>query len=243
MNKLAIVLAIVIGAVGSVSAQGVTKRWKLVEVDGMNVRDASNAYIEVSDDQTRFTGNTGCNRMFGGVEIQGRRVDFSNVGTTRMACVEPRARRVETAFVKALENADRFRERGNLLELYDRSRVVARLSSPPQQTVSLEDRKWVLDGAGKLGQTAFVVFDKKKQSAGGNSSCNVFGGNYTTKGESIKFTDIISTMRACVEDERMSIERDFMDGLQNANRYEIKGEKLMLYREKKLLLTFVGERK
>lgn len=228
-----------------------TRQWKLVSVDGLNVGSASNAYLELNPAQSRFTGNTGCNRMFGSVNVQGRRLDFSNIGTTRMACVEPRARRVETAFVKALENADRFRERGNSLELYDRNRLVIRLSSvtkqPPQEAiVRLEDRKWVLDAiegkpVGKLGRTAFIVFDKQKQSAGGNSSCNVFGGSYTTKGSTLRITDVISTMRACVEDERMSIERQFLDGLQKTNRYEIEKEKLMLYRDKRLLLTLKGE--
>ena len=162
-------------------------------------------------------------------------------------------RRVETEFVKALENADRFRERGNSLELYDRNRLVMKLAAatkqPPQDAiVGLEDRKWVLDAiagtsVGKLGQTAFIVFDKQKLSAGGNSSCNVFGGSYTSKGSTLKISDVVSTMRACVEDERMSIERQFLDGLQKANRYEIGKDKLMLYRDKRLLLTFNGEAK
>jgi len=230
-----------------------TRQWKLVEVDGMNVGTSSKAYLELNLAQTRFTGSTGCNRMFGSVDVQGRRLDFSNIGTTRMACIEPRASRVETAFVKALENADRFRERGNSLELYDRNRLMMRLSAvknpPPQDGIlGLEDRKWILDAiagtsVGKLGRTAFIVFDKQKLSAGGNSSCNVFGGSYTSKGSTLKITDVVSTMRACVEDERMSIERQFLDGLQKANRYEIGKDKLMLYRDKRLLLTLNGERK
>jgi heat shock protein HslJ len=50
-------------------------------------------------------------------------------------------------------------------------------------------------------------------------------------------------MRACIEDERMKIERDFLDGLEKANRYEIQREKLMLYQSNRLLLTFKGEAK
>lgn len=230
-----------------------SRQWKLAEVDGMNVGTSSMAYLELDPRQTRFTGHTGCNRMFGSVDVEGRRLDFSNIGTTRMACIEPRARRVETAFVKGLENVDRFRERGNSLELYDRNRLVMRLSAatklPPQDNdAGLEDRKWVLASiagtpVGKLGETAFIVFDKRKQSAGGNSSCNVFGGSYASKGSTLKINDVVSTMRACVEDERMSIEREFLDGLQKANRYEIKKDKLMLYRDKQLLLRFTGEAK
>ena len=41
----------------------------------------------------------------------------------------------------------------------------------------------------------------------------------------------------------MNIERDFLDGLRSADRYEVKGDKLMLYRRNKLLLTFTGRKK
>src|SRR5687768_11705985 len=81
-----------------------TTHWKLVRLVGTPVTNSSKAFLELNADQTRFTGNTGCNRMFGAVTVQGRRIDFSNVGTTKMACMDPRIRNVETAFVRALEN-------------------------------------------------------------------------------------------------------------------------------------------
>ena len=55
--------------------------------------------------------------------------------------------------------------------------------------------------------------------------------------------EIVSTMRACVEDDRMTIEREFFEGLRTANRFEIKDERLFLYRGKELLLTLRGEAK
>ena len=232
-----------------------TRQWKLVSVDGMTAGASTRAYLELNAEQTRFSGNAGCNRMFGSANVQGRRVDFSGVGTTRMACTEPRVRRLETAFVRALENVDRFRQRGNALELYDRNRLVIRLIAMTKQApedpdgrVGLEDRKWVLAAikgvpVSKLGQGAFLSFDANKKSAGGNSSCNVFGGSYTANAGTLRITDVIATMRACVEDERMTIEREFLEGLRQANRYDIERGKLMLYRNQRLLLTFDGERK
>jgi heat shock protein HslJ len=193
--------------------------------------------------------------MFGSAHVQGRRVDFSNVGTTKMACTQPRIQRIETAFVRGLEKVDRFRQWGSSLELYDRNRLVMKLTAPTKQPpisgdvrTGLEDSKWVLDAikgvpVGNIGRTAFLVFDKTKGSAGGNSSCNVFGGSYTASGGTLKITDVVSTMRACVEDDRMTIEREFLEGLRQANRYEIARGKLMLYRNQRLLLTLNGERK
>lgn len=258
MKKLLIVFAIISASALGALAQGdrlSTSQWKLVQLHGVRVPNASSAHLELNLNRTRFMGNTGCNRMNGAVAVQGRRIDFSNVVTTRMACVEWRARRVETGFVRALENADRFRQIGNSLELLDRNRVVARLTAMTRQwpdegdqRVDLEDRKWMLEAikgvpVSKAGRTAFVVFDRNKQSAGGNSSCNVFGGSYTSTGRTLRITEVISTMRACIEDERMSIEREFLDGLRQANRYDIERGKLMLYRNDRLLLTLVGEAK
>ena len=258
MKRQLIVLTLVTISAVSVFAQSErigTRQWKLVLLNGTNVANSSTAYLELNAEQTRLSGNTGCNRMFGNANVHGRRVDFSNIGTTRMACLQPRARQVETAFVRGLENVDRFRQRNNTLELYDRNRLVMRLiastKQPPQDgsgRVGLDDRKWVLDAikgvpVSTIGRTAFVVFDENKGSAGGNSSCNVFGGSYTAAGSTLKITDVIATMRACIEDDRMTIEREFLDGLRNANRYEIARGKLMLYRNNRLLLTLSGEAK
>lgn len=257
MRRILIITAILTASVAAVFGQSDrigARQWKLVQLEGVSVPSASRAYLELDAAQTRFNGHTGCNRTFGAVEVQGRRIDFSNVGSTKMACVEPRARRTEAAFVRALENVDRFRVRGNTLELLDRGRTVMTFTAPTKQRpdnggrIGLEDKKWMLEAIGgqavsKNGRGAFLVFDDAKSSAGGNSSCNVFGGSYTATGSSLKITDVVSTMRACIEDDRMRIERDFLDGVRQANRFEIVRGKLMLYRNQRLLLTFAGDNK
>src|SRR6188768_2174149 len=89
------------------------RQWKLVELNGSPVK-GSNAYLEFDLDQKRMTGNAGCNRMFGGIQISGRQISFSNIGTTRMACPDMG---FETGFLTALKSVDRFRQSGNTLEL------------------------------------------------------------------------------------------------------------------------------
>ena len=257
--KKVLVLATLIG-ISAIAAMAQTDRigtrqWKLVQLNGASVTGSSTAYLELDAQQTKFNGHTGCNRMFGTVGIGARRLDFSNIGTTKMACVEPRARRVETEFVRALENADRFRVRGNTLELYDRNRIVVKLVAPTKQDpdnggseTRLGNKKWTLEAIkgvpiSRDGRTAFLNFEEARQSIGGNSSCNVFGGSYTATASTLRITDVISTMRACEEGDRMTIEREFLDGLRQANRYEIARGKLMLYRNQRLLLTFAGQNK
>src|SRR5215207_5023771 len=118
MKRALILVGIVMAFVGVAAAQAgriSTRQWKLVELNGTEVDASSRAYLELESGQTRFTGHTGCNRMFGSIQIQGQRVDFSGIGTTRMACVEAGARRIEAALLKALENVDRWEQKDNSL--------------------------------------------------------------------------------------------------------------------------------
>ncbi len=229
------------------------KRWELTEINGSRV-DSSKAFLEIADSNTRFSGNAGCNRMFGDVSVSGKNINFGSVGLTRMLCNERGVMRLETDFTRALERVTRFEKTGNNLSLYARNRLVlkfkgtAKSNDEDNSVIRLENRKWVLETIKtrrlpKVEMIPFINFDKSKLSAGGNTGCNVFGGNYSTTRDTIAITNVISTMRACIEDERMSVEREFKNALENANRFEIAGGKLNLYRNKVLLLTFRAENK
>ncbi|MDM7921389.1 MAG: META domain-containing protein [Pyrinomonadaceae bacterium] len=222
-------------------------RWIPVEVNGTKVGN-TRAFLEFDADAGRFSGNAGCNRMFGTYTVKGSAIDFGPAGTTRMHCGPAMA--AETEFLAALSQAKRFRFKGGRLELISGKKAVAKFiaaeTGKPQDGVKLEDRKWVLEAigdskVGKLEETPFLNFDAAKKSAGGNSSCNAFGGSYETAGAGkIRIFDVISTMRACIEDDRMEIERGFYNGLREADRYKITKNSLELYRGTKLLLTFRG---
>ena len=231
-----------------------TEQWRLTQINGTRLTH-SKAMIEINMNRTRFTGNTGCNRMFGSVSVSGKQIRFTGVGTTKMACI-PEANRLERNVLNALNGVTRYRQIGDTLELYRRSQLVMKFTaiakeypdSGDSSKIRLEDRKWMLEQIGtrvniKALPEAFVVFDEKKHSAGGNSSCNVFGGSYTATGDRLRITNVISTMRACIEDERMQVEREFLDGLRNANRFAIRDGRLMLYRGNEILLTLRGETK
>jgi heat shock protein HslJ len=226
--------------------------WNLTELNGRRIE---NSKASIAFYPTKITGNGGCNKMFGTFATKGTSIKFSGIGTTRMFCGLPGVMKTETDFTSELGKATRYSVAGDRLRIYSGRRLVMKfdreyptLTSINRDNPDLEDLKWVLDGqtAGKSTASpegAFIVFDEEKGSAGGNTSCNAFGGTYVAQGEKIAITEIISTMRACVEDGRMNTEREFLDGLQKANRYELKGRKLFLYAGKKLLLTFSGKNK
>ena len=241
----------------SAFAQGTdlgAKHWQLIYLNGKAVGDTK-AYIEIDPSTGKFNGNAGCNRMFGSIKVDGRSVAISGVGMTRMACVESNVMKLEADFTKALQTATRYRVNDDELSIYADDKRIIRLrasadlaGSAASTTTKLEDRKWVLESigktpAGEIGKQVFINFNAAKGSAGGNSSCNAFGGDYLVKGNSLAFKGIISTMRACIEDNRMSTERSFLDGLQATDRYEIKDGMLNLYKGDTLLLALRGEKK
>jgi heat shock protein HslJ len=229
------------------------KHWELTELGGKRIY-SSKAFLEIDASQNRFAGNAGCNRMFGTVNINGKNINFGGVGTTRMFCSEAGVMKLEGDFTRALERVTRFEKTGNNLSLYARNRLILKFKgtdksgSDDNSQLKLEDKKWVLQSIKgrnlpKVETLPFINFDKAKRSAGGDTGCNVFGGNYSVTRDTIAITNIISTMRACIEDERMNLEREFKNGLENANRFEITGGKLNLYSGRTLLLTFRAENK
>lgn len=246
LKLFAIIALFNIGIFAQNSFYGV--RWQLTELNGQKVRN-SKAFFEASKSQV--SGNAGCNRMFGEVSLsRNRTIDFSRLGSTKMFCNEYGVMRLESDFLKALDRATSYSQSGNNLSLYNRNRLIMKFKAAETSNsgANLEDKKWILETVKnrrlpKVETAPFISFDSAKKSAGGNTSCNSFGGSFESSGETIRIFDLISTMRACIEDERMNVEREFKDGLQNANRYEIANGKLNLYRNKTLLLTFRGENK
>lgn len=232
------------------------ERWQLTEINGRRVT-GSKAFLEINQTGRGFAGNAGCNRMFGEVEISGKNINFGNVGTTKMFCSGNGVMKLEADFVRALGRVARFQKNGSNLNLLTaRNRLLLKFKAVKEQdsgntdssAVKLEDKKWVLETIRNrqlpsLETVPFINFDKTKQSAGGNTGCNVFGGNYTATGASIRIFELLSTMRACIEDERMNVEREFKNGLEQANRFQIVKGRLNLLRGQTLLLTFRGETK
>jgi len=223
--------------------------WRLSQLNGRSVT-ISKVSLKIDADTRRFTGNAGCNQMFGTVVVTANRIVFTNVGTTRKFC-GARAARIEAEFLNTLRNVNRFTRTGRNMNMYARNRVVLQFAAlsaaPPSEpggpTGGPLDGRWTLDSIGgrKVGRDAagaFINFDPAKKSSGGNTGCNVFGGSYTVSGDRITIIDVISTMRACEEGGRMTIERQFLDGLRDANRYLVNGSALTLFRDTEILLTF-----
>jgi putative lipoprotein len=119
-------------AAGSVSASSALQgpRWRLVELEGQPSLAGGGArephLIFARDSVDRVGGATGCNSMGGRYEADGERIRFSDLFSTKMACVEEERMRQETRFVGVLERADRYSISGDSLTLSEGGTVVAK---------------------------------------------------------------------------------------------------------------------
>jgi heat shock protein HslJ len=89
-----------------------------------------------------------------------------------------------------------------------------------------------------LNTKAFIRFDKEKESAGGNGSCNSFGSGSIINGNEVSFKNVFSTKMYC--EQVQLIENNFLGSLEKVTRYEIKDKSLFLYKDKELILEFAA---
>jgi heat shock protein HslJ len=120
-------------AAGSVSETSalVGPRWRLVELEGQpSIAGGGSREPHLIFSRTegadRVGGATGCNSMGGRYQIDGERIHFADLFSTKMACVEEDRMRQETRFVGALERADGYSISGDTLTLRAGETVVAK---------------------------------------------------------------------------------------------------------------------
>ncbi len=105
------------------------RRWNLIEMGGAKIT-ASKAFIEFDAAEKRFAGNAGCNRMFGKFEFGGNgEIKLSDIGTTKMFCSAQGVMKLESDFIKALEQTTRFVQTGETLAFYAGNDLTVKFST------------------------------------------------------------------------------------------------------------------
>lgn len=114
-----------------------------------------------------------------------------------------------------------------------------------KQAAPLYNTKWSLkkiytqQGTEQVNTKAFIKFNAANLSAGGNGSCNSFGGTLYVSNDSISITNIFSAKMYC--DGVQQTEDSFFNQLEKVTRYKIKEKTLLLYKGSTLLLEFMAE--
>ena len=102
--------------------------WRLVSIGKVgaevSVVTGTSVTLKFGKDE-RVSGSGGCNSYGGSYRVEGDRITFSQVFSTRRACTDPNANRQESEYLQALGSANRFRLVGQGLSIYyDRGRSV-----------------------------------------------------------------------------------------------------------------------
>jgi heat shock protein HslJ len=113
---------------------------------------------------------------------------------------------------------------------------------------SIEDIKWMLTSYGPEGNTknvmaeteVTVTFDSKTKEVGGNAGCNHYGGSYTIDGDELTMEGPFAVTEMWCGEEKDAQEKEYLDILLSAYRYEVENGKLTLY-SRGDVLNFVEE--
>ena len=100
--------------------------WKLAKMESIPAtainQETDFFTLEFNAADTMVAGRTNCNRFFGRYELKGKKLEFENMGMTRMACPDMQ---YEDAFVKMLDDVDRFEIKGSELTFFDDDKSLA----------------------------------------------------------------------------------------------------------------------
>lgn len=136
-HKLVLGLAIIaIGLLGCTTMNTtnnsplINTYWKLTEIKGAAVSVSDNqreAHIVLNSEQ-RLAGSDGCNRIMGGYTLKGGNLQFSQIASTRMACLQ--GSQQADAIGASLPQTAAYKIAGDQLELRDATgAVIARFTA------------------------------------------------------------------------------------------------------------------
>jgi heat shock protein HslJ len=100
----------------------------------------------------------------------------------------------------------------------------------------LVNTSWQLTTFGPAGAETPVVADSTVTlefsadgTAGGNTGCNSYGGDYTVEGDTLSFGEMVSTLMACADETVMAQEQAYLEALQSAARFEVTADQLTIW--------------
>ena len=98
-------------------------------------------------------------------------------------------------------------------------------------TLDLEGTQWQLEsieGAALISGSMITLQFDADGIAGGNAGCNSYGGNYSLEGSRIMFSELASTLMACLEEGMMEQEAVYLAALGSAQEVSLEGDRLAI---------------
>lgn len=183
-------------------------------------------------------GSAGCNRYFGGYQLDGEEINIGPLASTQMFCGQPEGiMDQEFQYLGAMQRAASYRITDDQLELLDAAgeTVVTFKAAEP---VSLEDHPWeiISYNNGKEAVVSVVIGTQltaefTEGTVTGSAGCNNYNAAYELEGEDgISIGPAAATRKLCPEPEGiMEQEAQFLAALQSAVEYRIDGDRVDMF--------------
>ncbi len=114
--------------------------------------------------------------------------------------------------------------------------ILAACGAPVANAASLKGTNWTLVSLGPVKDQVSAVADVHTSltfgadgQVSGNFGCNSFGGKYEIKDGKIVFSEIISTLMACTNEDVMKQEQAGLKILNGEDTYKLEGSTLVIY--------------
>ncbi len=89
------------------------------------------------------------------------------------------------------------------------------------------------------GTDVTITFEEGDQVSG-SAGCNSYGGTYSIDGNTITFSQIISTLMACQGEGVMALESTFLDALNAGGTFDVQGNTLTIDASNGTTLNFTS---
>ncbi len=107
---------------------------------------------------------------------------------------------------------------------------------------------WQLVSLGPVGSETAVIAGTtvtlklaEDERVSGSTGCNSYGGTYEVRGDNITFSRIVSTRRACLDQNANEQEHRFLSTLETANRFRLSSNRLTILSDRgRSVLNFVN---
>lgn len=213
--------------------------WELNQLEGAMIDQSTvtgqKIHFTLNRADNTVNGYAGCNVFNGSYTLEeGNRIRFSKMASTRMAC--PDAPVNENNVLKVFELADNYTLNDGKLSLnVGRRAPLAVFEKGVSDTNGITEKYWklkTLEGqevkmAENQEREIYFTLKNEENQVTGFSGCNTFGGSYgLEEGNRIRFSNMLSTLRACPDVDVN--EPEFLKVFELTDNYRIDGDTLSL---------------
>ncbi len=176
----------------------------------------------------RASGSSGCNTYRAVPTYREDSIRFGQIVSTQMACAEP-LMALEQTYLAALGAVESYRVvDGQLVLLYSSSgRLIF------DRVATFTESAWQLSAYGApnalILATGEVTLRFAEGRALGSTGCNQYNAIFSARGDSVSFSNPITTRRACPNAALSQQEQTFLKALERATHYSQQGGELTLH--------------